>query len=233
LNANFSFNGRSSKTGFELWVYKKYRNFETKIVLKEKTENYEKDPSWSWCKAVLFTVLVFAIMYCLIGRITEYTPTGYFLLDYFFILLQAFASLVFVGVFLIFLLFRSLNSRVMLQWHGCEHKTVNLIRQDLPLTEENLKKASRLNAYCGTTYLTLFWITSSVLVFFPFFERLFGAYVFLVLLFFFVIMFPLNLFLSCVVQYLFTTREPDAEQIQEALRLANRFVVRINTTESY
>ena len=49
-------------------------------------------------------------------------------------------------------------------YHGAEHKVVNCYEQDMDITLENAKKASRLHARCGTNYLFLV-IAISILVF--------------------------------------------------------------------
>lgn len=41
------------------------------------------------------------------------------------------------------------------QYHGAEHKTINAWEAGLPLTVENIKKQSRINCRCGTSFIMM------------------------------------------------------------------------------
>ncbi len=46
------------------------------------------------------------------------------------------------------------------EYHGAEHKCINCLEQDLPLTVENVKSCSRLHKSCGTSFLFVVMIVS-------------------------------------------------------------------------
>lgn len=50
------------------------------------------------------------------------------------------------------------------QYHGAEHKTINCLEQEQPLTVENVKACTRLHKSCGTSFLFVVMIVS-ILVF--------------------------------------------------------------------
>ena len=47
--------------------------------------------------------------------------------------------------------------------HGAEHKTIFCYENDLPLTVENVKPQKRLHPRCGTSYLLLVMVLSTVI----------------------------------------------------------------------
>ena len=46
------------------------------------------------------------------------------------------------------------------QYHGAEHKTIHTYELDLPLTVENVRKQSRLHPRCGTNFLLIVMVVS-------------------------------------------------------------------------
>jgi len=56
------------------------------------------------------------------------------------------------------------------QYHGAEHKAINVLEAGQPLTVENVQSASRLHPRCGTSFLVLV-ILLSVLAVSPFYGR--------------------------------------------------------------
>jgi len=69
----------------------------------------------------------------------------------------------------IFLIYMKLISKMKdiertFQYHGAEHKTINCLELDKPLTVENVKTCSRLHKSCGTSFLFIVMIVS-ILVF--------------------------------------------------------------------
>lgn len=66
---------------------------------------------------------------------------------------------------LLFLLYLFLVSRVrdiarVFECHGAEHKTINCFEAGEPLTVENVKKHSRFNKRCGTSFLFIVMLVS-------------------------------------------------------------------------
>lgn len=101
-----------------------------------------------------------------------------------FMLLPMFISRLFKGVvpssflqniiegiirILIFLGYMKLVSKMRdiertFEYHGAEHKTINCLEQDLPLTVENVRACTRLHKSCGTSFLFVVMVVS-ILVF--------------------------------------------------------------------
>lgn len=50
--------------------------------------------------------------------------------------------------------------RRVFQYHGAEHKTIHTYESDVPLTVENVREHSRLHARCGTNFLLIVMVTS-------------------------------------------------------------------------
>ncbi len=48
-------------------------------------------------------------------------------------------------------------------YHGAEHKCINCIEQELPLTVENVRKSSRFHKRCGTSFLLIVMLISIVI----------------------------------------------------------------------
>ena len=53
--------------------------------------------------------------------------------------------------------------KVVFRYHGAEHKTISCYENELPLTAENVKPQKRLHPRCGTSYLLLVMIVSTLL----------------------------------------------------------------------
>ena len=119
------------------------------------------------------------------------------------------------------------------QYHGAEHKTIHAYENDLPLTVENVRAQSRLHPRCGTNFLLIVMVVSIFVFAFLGWPNLLERIVSRVLLM------PVvagiayecirfagrseNSFVKSLVkpglalQYM-TTREPEADQIEVAIR---------------
>ncbi len=217
-------------------IKKECPELKEKVLLIEKTENYQEDAPWGCVKSLIFLGLIFLVTFLIFRKIVLYPSTGYFFLDSLIMFFQCFALAIFVYLFLIILLHRFLASNETLQWHSCEHKTIALLKKKLPLTMENLRKVSRLNYFCGTTHFTLECLLLPFVVFGPSFYQFsctlfdfpFNLYFIFVLFMMIMLFYP---YFSCVVQYFFTTAEPSGEQLKEGLRLTNRLRSKIEENE--
>jgi uncharacterized protein YqhQ len=58
------------------------------------------------------------------------------------------------------------DMRRVFEYHGAEHKTINCYEQRITLTPENIKSCTRFHPRCGTSFLLLVMIVS-ILVFMP------------------------------------------------------------------
>ncbi|MFT4261339.1 MAG: DUF1385 domain-containing protein [Candidatus Woesearchaeota archaeon] len=66
------------------------------------------------------------------------------------------------SIFILYLvLLGKLNDTKMLfEYHGAEHKTINCYEKNLKLTVNNVKKQTLLNPRCGTTFIVLVFLVS-------------------------------------------------------------------------
>ena len=119
------------------------------------------------------------------------------------------------------------------QYHGAEHKTIHAYENDLPLTVENVRAQSRLHPRCGTNFLLIVMVVSIFVFAFLGWPNLLERIVSRVLLM------PVvaGIAYECIrfagrsessfvkslvkpglaLQYM-TTREPEADQIEVAIR---------------
>ena len=56
--------------------------------------------------------------------------------------------------------------RRVFMYHGAEHKSINCIEHGLPLTVENVRKSSKEHKRCGTSFLLIVVVISTVVVMF-------------------------------------------------------------------
>ena len=140
-----------------------------------------------------------------------------------------------VGIFFIYLLLisRMEEIRRVFMYHGAEHKTINCLEHGEALTPENITKYSRLHKRCGTSFLLIVMVVSIVVFMFIRVDSLLWKFLLRLLLV------PLVAGISyefirlagrsenpvvnalsrpgMCLQYL-TTREPDPEMIEVAVR---------------
>ena len=146
---------------------------------------------------------------------------------------EAFVKLaLFLGYMLLISRMKDIQRTFM--YHGAEHKCINCVEHGMPLTVENVLASSRLHRRCGTSFLFLVMLVSIVLhfvfVLVPFYwVRLFGR----------LLMVPVVAGISFeIIQWAgrtdsrfadimskpgmamqkFTTREPDADMAEVAIR---------------
>ena len=140
-----------------------------------------------------------------------------------------------IAIFLgyIVLISRMEDIKRVFMYHGAEHKTINCLEHGEDLTPENIKKYSRLHKRCGTSFLLIVMIVSIVVFMFIRVDSLLWKFVLRILLV------PIVAGISyefirlagrsdsklvntlskpgLYLQY-FTTREPDAEMIEVAIK---------------
>ncbi|WP_028255773.1 DUF1385 domain-containing protein [Veillonella magna] len=119
------------------------------------------------------------------------------------------------------------------QYHGAEHKVIHTYEEDQPLTVENVRKHSRLHARCGTNFLLIVMVVSIIVFAFLGWPNLLERIVSRVLLMPVVAGIAYEVIRwagrsdSVVVKALIgpglwlqymTTREPEADQIEVAIR---------------
>jgi uncharacterized protein YqhQ len=145
---------------------------------------------------------------------------------------------IFLG-FIISTLFMS-DMKRLYGFHGAEHKAVNAHEAGLELSVENVMKQSRIHLRCGTTFIMVVFLVSVVvfaligqqtlleriglkLVLFPLISGFSFEIIRLAARYNKVWIFKLLLFPGILVQKL-TTREPDEDQVEAAIRALHEAV---------
>lgn len=52
------------------------------------------------------------------------------------------------------------DTKILFEYHGAEHKTINAYENGIDLTVQNVKRQSLLNPRCGTTFIVLVFLVS-------------------------------------------------------------------------
>lgn len=123
--------------------------------------------------------------------------------------------------------------KLLKQWHGCEHKVINLLQSRRALTLENLSKTSRFSLRDGASYycslFVFIWLCGCIFVYFcPFNIILLGLLcVYLIIWKTCIKKIILWLFwpLAILIQTL-TTDEPENWQMEQGLEVARKIKAR-------
>ena len=132
---------------------------------KEKTEE-EKAKEEKTMKAMMTGSVIFAVVFAVavfmllpyflasLLRRVGMPETGVLVLE----------ALIRVALFLLymFLISRLKDIQTTFAYHGAEHKCINCIEHDLPLTVENVLKSSRQHKRCGTSFLLIVIVISVI-----------------------------------------------------------------------
>lgn len=206
--------GQANSTGFKIQAY----------GIEVRSANYlSEDDKWHERymakKFVLYWFILnfifLAVHCCLFFKINIVR----FLLSMFLLfIVVTFVAVVITGF---------VHGKRSLQWHACEHKAGNLLDSNLDLTLDNMRKTSRFHSRCGTqrvSVVMLFLLGEylllsltklsilSVLMWSPWFLVIYVV----------ACSFDFQLPPSPL-QYL-TTRNPNEEQLEEALRVAQEIM---------
>lgn len=68
-----------------------------------------------------------------------------------------------IFVLYIFAVSRSKDIQRVFQYHGAEHKAINCLERNLPLTTENVAKSNRLHKRCGTSFMLVVMVITMIL----------------------------------------------------------------------
>ena len=63
----------------------------------------------------------------------------------------------------VFIVSRSKDIQRVFQYHGAEHKAINCVENNLPLTPENVEKSNRLHKRCGTSFMLVVMVITMIL----------------------------------------------------------------------
>jgi len=119
-------------------------NSKNKNKLREKLENFA---SWIFSLGIAF--LLFVYMPYKLSEISIWGNEN--------TLFNILAGVFRVTIFLCYLLVISLlkDVKILFQYHGAEHKTINTYEKKENLTIKNVLKSSRFNPRCGTSFIFL------------------------------------------------------------------------------
>ena len=145
-------------------LYKSASYFEDEEEKKKSEEHPAKEKAEMGFSLIVSLVLALAIFLYLpmflSGFISHFTDASW-------------APVLFEGILriIIFLLYIYIigltpDIKRTFMYHGAEHKCINCIEHDLPLTVENVRKSSRYHKRCGTSFIFIVFIISVFLFMF-------------------------------------------------------------------
>lgn len=128
----------------------------------QQTEHHENEKiskteiAFSLLMAFLFTILIFIVAPFYLTKLI-YKTHG--------IIFNIIDGIIRVIIFLIYLYTISLmkDIKMVFQYHGAEHKTVNCYEADKELTVTNVKKFSTLHPRCGTSFIIIVLVISIII----------------------------------------------------------------------
>lgn len=144
----FGDDGEEELSKFEIWLNEKLGDKAEKVII-----------GVTIAISFVLAIGIFMILPMLISRLFKSVIPSSFIQN----LVE---GAVRIGIFLLYMkLVTKMNDiQRTFQYHGAEHKTINCLQQDKPLTVENVRTCSRLHKSCGTSFLFVVMIVS-ILVF--------------------------------------------------------------------
>ncbi|MDD6551631.1 MAG: DUF1385 domain-containing protein [Lachnospiraceae bacterium] len=145
-------------------LYKSASYFEDEDEKKEAEINPAKEKAEMGFSLVISFVLALAIFLYLpmflSGFVDYFTSAKWVAI--------LFEGILRIVIFLLYIYFISLTPDIKrtFMYHGAEHKCINCVEHDLPLTVENVRKSSRYHKRCGTSFIFIVFIISVVLFMF-------------------------------------------------------------------
>jgi uncharacterized protein YqhQ len=123
----------------------------------EEVNISKKQMSISVIIAVIFTVGVFFVAPTLIGR----TFSNHIGNSFVYNILEGLIRIAFLLGYIAIVSFMK-DIRRLFQYHGAEHKTIQAYENGVELTQDNIKKYSRLHLRCGTSFLLIVMIVALI-----------------------------------------------------------------------
>lgn len=175
---------------FQLPVFRGMANFLESMVIGMKTLNYsasfyedEEEQTESRTKQLLEKILGEKAEKIIMGIVLVFSlaiSIGLFMIlpyiasealgklirnEYVILFME---GIIRIAIFLgyIVLISRMEDIKRVFMYHGAEHKTINCLEADVPLTPENVDNFSRLHKRCGTSFIFIVMIISMVFFFF-------------------------------------------------------------------
>ncbi len=145
-------------------LYKSASYFED----EDEKEKAEKNPAKEKAEIVFSLVISFILAQAIFlylpmflsGAVTHFTTAKWVPI--------LFEGILRIVIFLLYIYLISLTPDIKrtFMYHGAEHKCINCVEHDLPLTVENVRKSSRYHKRCGTSFIFIVFIISVVLFMF-------------------------------------------------------------------
>lgn len=133
---------------FERWLTEKLGDKTEKVIL-----------SVTMVFSFVLAIGIFMILPMLISRLFKSVVPSSFLQN---IIEGVVRIVIFLGYMKLVSKMRDIERTF--EYHGAEHKTINCLEQDKPLTVENVRACTRLHKSCGTSFLFVVMVVS-ILVF--------------------------------------------------------------------
>lgn len=145
-------------------LYKSASYFEDEDEKEKAEKNPAKEKAEMGFSLVISFILALAIFLYLpmflSGSVTHFTTAKWVPI--------LFEGILRIVIFLLYIYLISLTPDIKrtFMYHGAEHKCINCVEHDLPLTVENVRKSSRYHKRCGTSFIFIVFIISVVLFMF-------------------------------------------------------------------
>ncbi|MCK4778278.1 MAG: DUF1385 domain-containing protein [Actinomycetia bacterium] len=210
-------------------------NFSAVESSDEDMKISKKEIGISFTIAIIISIVAFIIFP---SSLAKYFENNFSTLENVFIL-NLFEGLLRVIIFISYILAISMikDIRRVFEYHGAEHKVIHAYEEDVELTTENVQKYSTVHVRCGTSFIII------VLILMIFVFSLLGRPSILLRILYRIILIPViaglsyeivklsgkhqnNIFIriliypGLLIQKL-TTKEPDNEQVEVALKSLN------------
>lgn len=135
------------------------------VVEDNNVKDENKLSGWTIAFAVLFAIGFSVGLFILLPSFIAHLLRGYVKNQ---ILLNVLEGVIRLTLFLLYLAAMTLmkDIRRVFEYHGAEHKTINCLEHEEELTVENVHKHSRLHKRCGTSFMLIVMVIT--IVFFMF-----------------------------------------------------------------
>ncbi len=147
-SASFFEDEEEEASGFDKWFNDTFKDKSSDILM-----------GISLLFSIVFSVLIFFIFPTFAANLFKKSISDNS------VFLNIIEGVIRVGIFIlyIFLIGKMKDIQRVFEYHGAEHKTIFCYENDMDLTPENAKKFERLHPRCGTNFMFLVMIVSIIL----------------------------------------------------------------------
>lgn len=199
----------SSVGGFEINLYKKNKLVARGHTLFHDTASYaEMVKEIDVLRFKIFSsISSFVLFFWMFNRFSHVNIQK--LILFYIIIFNLNKGIVFVGIAMKL-------SQTFKKWHGCEHKLIAIYGNGLPRTKDSMSMVRKESKNCSTIFLARKFSLTLTLTILLFLTNATIIQLLILIMLYEVI----SIYLSLILQYFFTTAEPDEEQVAQALELA-------------